>query len=326
MSIIVAEALEKTYPGPVEAVRGISFSVEEGEIFALLGPNGAGKSSTVRMLATLARPTAGRAMVAGHDTVREPAAVRREIGYVAQSSTVDEQLTGVENLRLQGRLFGMRGAALRQRADALLGLLDLEEAAGRLARTYSGGMRRRLDLAMGLIHRPRVLFLDEPSAGLDPESRATLWSEVTRLAREDGITVLLTTHYLEEADRYARRVAIVDKGRIVAEGTPAELKARLEGDAVDIRLGDAAAVAAAQARLGGLDGIRKTLVDGTALHIRVPDGARAIPAIVAALDGVPIEEVTLSRPSLDEVYLSLTGRRFAEADAAGATGNGSHRS
>ncbi len=325
MSIIDVEALKKTYPGPVEAVRGISFSVEAGEIFALLGPNGAGKSSTVRMLATLARPTAGRAAVAGHDTVREAAAVRREIGYVAQSSTVDEQLTGSENLLLQGRLFGLRGEALRTRADALLDLLDLEEAAGRLARTYSGGMRRRLDLAMGLIHRPRVLFLDEPSAGLDPESRSTLWNEVTRLAKEDGITVLLTTHYLEEADRYAGRVAIIDRGRIVAEGTPDDLKARLEGDAVSIRFREPSLAREGDVRLARLAGVRGTIIDDTIVHVRVPDGARAIPAIVTALDGVPIEEVTMSRPSLDEVYLSVTGRSFEEADAAGAPANGKSR-
>jgi len=223
---IEVTGLRKTYPGDVEALRGLSFSVRSGEIFALLGPNGAGKSTTVRILTTLSAPTAGSARVAGHDVVAEPQEVRRRIGYVAQASGVDLTATGRENLMLQGRLFRLPVRELRTRLNELLELFQLTGAADRPATTYSGGMKRRLDVAMGLIHRPEVLFLDEPTTGLDPESRAVMWKEVKRLA-DEGLTLLLTTHYLEEADQLAQRLAIVDGGRIVAAGTPDELKGRL---------------------------------------------------------------------------------------------------
>lgn len=228
-SAIEATGLRKSYPGGVEAVRGLSFSVPSGQIFALLGPNGAGKSTTVRILTTLSAPSAGSARVAGFDVVRQPQEVRRRIGYVAQASGVDPTATGRENLLLQGRLFRLPPRDLRSRVSELLELFQLTDAAERPAATYSGGMRRRLDVAMGLIHRPEVLFLDEPTTGLDPESRAVMWKEVKRLA-QDGLTLLLTTHYLEEADQLAQRLVIVDGGQIVAEGTPAELKERLRGD------------------------------------------------------------------------------------------------
>jgi ABC-2 type transport system ATP-binding protein len=230
---IEVEDLRKTYAGGVEALRGVSFDVRPGEVFALLGPNGAGKSTTVRILTTLSAPTAGRARVAGFDVVRQPREVRRRIGSVAQSSGVDLTATGRENLTLQGRLFRLPPADLRSRAAELLHLFQLEAAADRPAATYSGGMKRRLDVAMGLIHRPEVLFLDEPTTGLDPESRAVMWKEVRRLAAE-GLTLLLTTHYLEEADQLAQRIAIVDGGRIVATGTPAELKREIPGEAVTL--------------------------------------------------------------------------------------------
>jgi len=317
MPIIETESLTKTYPGGIEAVRGVSFSVEEGEIFALLGPNGAGKSTTMRMLATLSRPTAGHASVAGHDIVAEPADVRRSIGYVGQASTVDQQLTGAENLALQGRLFGLGGRSLRDRVDELLTLMGLTDAAGRLTRTYSGGMRRRLDLAMGLIHGPRLLFLDEPSAGLDPESRAVVWREVERLAREAGITVLMTTHYLEEADRLARRIAIIDHGAIVARGAPDVLKDSLKGDMITLVPRDPAQCALAQELLEALGSVDSALVEDGRVHARVANGAAAIPEVVSALSGVALAEVTLSRPSLDDVYLSVTGRSFDSADAEG---------
>jgi ABC-2 type transport system ATP-binding protein len=228
-SAIEVTGLRKTYPGGVEAVRGLSFTVRSGEIFALLGPNGAGKSTTVRILTTLSAPTAGSARVAGFDVVGQPQEVRRRIGYVAQASGVDLTATGRENLMLQGRLFRLPPPALRARVTELLELFQLTGAAGRPAATYSGGMRRRLDVAMGLIHRPEVLFLDEPTTGLDPESRAVMWKEVKRLAH-GGLTLLLTTHYLEEADQLAQRLAIVDGGQIVAAGTPDELKESLRGD------------------------------------------------------------------------------------------------
>src|ERR671937_2102114 len=237
MDAIVADALYKRYKG-VQALDGVSFAVREGEVFGLLGPNGAGKSTTVRTLATLTRPDSGRALVAGEDVVRHPNRVRRLIGYVAQESGVDWEATGRENLLLQGRIHGMSGAPLRRRVDELLELVGLRGAADRVARGYSGGMKRRLDIAIGLVHRPRVLFLDEPTTGLDPEARAAMWVEVERLAEQESLTILLTTHYLEEADRLAERVAIVSRGEIVVQGSPDELKRGLRGEAVTVELGD----------------------------------------------------------------------------------------
>src|SRR3954454_14558243 len=237
MDAIVVEGLRKRY-GDVQALDGVSFAVGEGVVFGLLGPNGAGKSTTVRVLVTLTRPNDGRALVAGHDVVRHPNRGRRSIGYVPQDSGIDISATGRENLLLQGRVQGMGGGALRSRVDELLRLVEIEDAADRVVRGYSGGMRRRLDIALGLIHRPSVLFLDEPTTGLDPEVRASMWDEVRRLARQEELTILLTTHYLAEADELAQRVAIVSRGALVVEGAPEELKRRLLGDAVHIELED----------------------------------------------------------------------------------------
>ena len=235
MDAIVAEGLEKRY-GTIQALAGVTFSVHEGEIFGLLGPNGAGKSTSVRALTTLTKPDAGRAVVAGHDVVREANRVRRSIGYVPQESGVDREATGRENLLLQGRIQGLSGADLRSRVDDLLELVGIAGAADRVVRGYSGGMKRRLDVALGLVHRPSVLFLDEPTTGLDPEARAAMWVEVQRLAEQEQLTILLTTHYLEEADQLAERVAIVSRGAIVAEGRPEELKRGLRGEAVTVEL------------------------------------------------------------------------------------------
>jgi ABC-2 type transport system ATP-binding protein len=316
MDAIEVSDLRKTYRGGVEALKGISFAVRQGEVFGLLGPNGAGKSTTVRILVTLTAPSAGAARVAGFDVGRAGAEVRRRIGYVAQASGVDALATGRENLLLQGHLYRLRGKALRERVEELLALFDLEDAAGRLVQTYSGGMKRRLDVAMGLIHRPEVLFLDEPTTGLDPESRAVMWGEVRRLAR-GGLTILLTTHYLEEADELAQRLAIVDRGRVVAEGSPDELKGRVRGDLVLVRLAEAGRTADAQALLGGLDGVTNVVVDGATVYAHVPHGARAIPAMVGALEaaGLVVEEVGSSRPSLDDVYLDATGHAYKEGAA-----------
>src|SRR5262245_65568307 len=220
---IDARGLVKTYPGDVRALDGLSFEVEAGTGVGLLGPNGAGKSTTVKTLTTLSRADEGEAFVAGVDVLRDPARVRRSIGVVTQRSGVDPQATGRENLVLQGEIHRLARSALRARTDELLARFDLVDAADRLARTYSGGMQRRLDIAIGLVHRPAVLFLDEPTTGLDPEARTTMWEEIARLAADEGLTVLLTTHYLEEADRLASRLAIVDRGRVVAEGSPSEL-------------------------------------------------------------------------------------------------------
>jgi ABC-2 type transport system ATP-binding protein len=313
--MIEARDLKKDY-GDVQALVGLSFEVAPGTIFGLLGPNGAGKSTTVKVLTTLARADSGEATVAGHDVLREPAEVRRSIGVVAQRSGVDRDLTGRENVKLQGHLQGMRGRELDRRTDELLEQFGLAEAARRVSRTYSGGMQRRLDIAMGLVHRPQVLFLDEPTTGLDPEVRAAMWQEIERLKAEEGLTILLTTHYMDEADRLASQVAIVDRGRVVAQGSPAELKASLEGDAVHIELEGANVNGSVQAALSGVPGLREVMVEGRALHARVDDGGRAVPAVLAALDAhsVPVATVTVARPSLDDVYLRYAGRSFSEAD------------
>jgi ABC-2 type transport system ATP-binding protein len=313
--MIEARELRKRYRD-VQALDGLGFEVAEGTIFGLLGPNGAGKSTTVKILTTLARPDAGEARVAGHEVLTEPAQVRRSIGVAAQRSGVDRDLTGRENVKLQGHLQGLRGRELDRRADELLDQFGLTDAAGRVARTYSGGMQRRLDIAIALVHRPRVLFLDEPTTGLDPEVRAAMWREIGRLQADEGLTILLTTHYMEEADRLASKIAIVDRGRVVAEGSPAELKAGLHGDAVHVELDAAEANGNVHSALENVPGLREVLVEGRSLHARVDDGARAVPAVLAALDAhsVPVATVKVARPSLDDVYLRYAGRSFAQAE------------
>ena len=317
MDAIVAEGLEKRYQD-VQALDGVSFRVRAGEVFGLLGPNGAGKSTTVKVLTTLTTPDRGRAEVAGHDVVRDPNAVRRSIGYVPQSSGVDRDATGRENLTLQGRVQGMSGRRLHDRVDRLLELLGLADAADRVVRGYSGGMKRRLDIALGLVHRPSVLFLDEPTTGLDPEARVAMWDEVRRLASQESLTILLTTHYLEEADQLANRLAIVSRGRVIVEGTPEELKRGLQGELVTVELQDGQA-GDAVAVVERFDGARETAADGAHVRTRVPNGAHAIPALLSALEGagVAVASVTTSRPSLDDVYLHYTGRDFSADDAEG---------
>jgi ABC-2 type transport system ATP-binding protein len=313
---IEAEGLVKMYPKEVKALNGLSFAVTPGSVFALLGPNGAGKSTAVKILTTLAKADAGRAVVAGIDVSAEPDRVRRTIGVVAQGSGVDIQATGRENLRLQGQIHGIRGRAIEARAQELLERFGLAEAADRVARGYSGGMQRRLDIAMALVHDPAVLFLDEPTTGLDPEVRADMWSEIAQLARERGKTVLLTTHYLEEADQLAERVAIVDRGQIVAEGSPEGLKRELRGDAIHVDL-DADYNGAVSRALRDLALIRDVTVDGRVLRARADDGARAVPLVLQALEthGVSVASVRVARPSLDDVYLKYTGRTFDAAEA-----------
>src|SRR3954452_106121 len=262
---IEARGLRKTYPGDVRALDGLDFAVEPGTVFGLLGPNGAGKSTAVKILTTLSRADAGTASVAGHDVVAAADAVRRSIGVVAQKAGVDREATGRENLRLQGQMYGLRGRALEDRLDALLDRFGLSDAADRIGRTYSGGMQRRLDIAMALVHQPSVLFLDEPTTGLDPEVRADMWREIERLSTEQGITVLLTTHYLEEADRLAKRLAIVDRGRVVACGTPEELKGDLRGDAVVVEL-DGQHNGDVSRALERVEGLREITVQGSSLR------------------------------------------------------------
>jgi ABC-2 type transport system ATP-binding protein len=310
---IAAEALVKRYPGDVVALDGVSFSVEPGTVFGLLGPNGAGKSTTVRILTTLARPDGGQATVGGIDVLNDPVRVRRTIGSVGQRVAVDPEATGRENLILEARIHGLGGAQMRSRVDELLGRFGLTEAAGRLAKTYSGGMLRKLDVAMGLVHRPTVLFLDEPTTGLDPAARAELWAEIGQLTR-DGLTILLTTHYLEEADRLAGQLAIVDRGRIVASGTPDELKAELHGDAILVELHEPAGGARAAASLTGIPGLHEPVVDGRSLRARATHGATLVPAVLSALDAadISVASITVARPSLDDVYLRHTGRAYRQ--------------
>jgi ABC-2 type transport system ATP-binding protein len=317
--------LVKTYPGargghrgePVRALDGLSIEIEPGTVFALLGRNGAGKSTTVKILTTLARPDSGTATVAGIDILRDQTAVRRAIGLVSQKSSSDPMATGRENLVLAGRIQGLPRSLAHARATELLRRFDLTAAADRLAKTYSGGMARKLDVALGLVHRPKVLFLDEPTTGLDPEARAEMWAEIARLSgtgstdTTDGTTVLLTTHYLEEADQLADRVAIVDAGRVIVDGTPEQLKSELRGDTVLVELTETAQATA----LGALDrviGLREIAAEGTRLRARADNGARAVPAVVAALESADavIASVTVARPSLDDVYLRHVGHAF----------------
>ncbi|MET7985140.1 MULTISPECIES: ATP-binding cassette domain-containing protein [unclassified Streptomyces] len=320
---VEARQLIKTYSGDVTALGGLDITVEQGTVFGLLGPNGAGKSTTVKILTTLARPDSGTATVAGHDVLRHPDRVRRAIGVVAQSSGADPVASGRENLRLQGRLYGLKGAVLDRRVDELLERFGLADAARRPVKGYSGGMRRRLDVALGLVHRPEVLFLDEPTTGLDPEARGAMWDEIARLAGDDGLTILLTTHYLEEADRLAGRVAIVDRGRVVVEGAPDELKGELRGDAVHVELSEAVGEAGRtllEGILGSLPGVHQVLLDGRRISVRADDGGATVPALLGALEraGVKVTAATVARPSLDDVYLRHAGRRYSEAVADGA--------
>jgi ABC-2 type transport system ATP-binding protein len=312
---IVARGLRKRY-GKVQALDGLDLSVGRGTIFGLLGPNGAGKSTTVKILTTLSRPDSGEAHVAGVDVLAQPQRVRRVIGVVGQRPGSAEEATGRENLVLQGELFGITGGELKRRVGQVLERFDLREAADRPVRTYSGGMQRRLDVAMGLVHQPQVLFLDEPTTGLDPEVRAALWSEIERLARDEQLTILLTTHYLEEADRLASDLAIVDRGRVVAQGSPDALKSELQGDSVHVELAESEPEARVQALLARVRELTHVAVDGRFVHASATHGATAIPAVLGAFEssGVKVASVSMARPSLDEVYLRHAGRRFEDAD------------
>jgi ABC-2 type transport system ATP-binding protein len=312
--------LKKTYTGGVTALDGLTIAVPRGAIFALLGPNGAGKSTTIKILTTLSQPDSGTASVAGFDVLREPRKVRQSIGCVAQRSGVDLESTGRENLTLQGQLYGMRGEPLKLRVRELLERFRLTKPADLVARTYSGGMQRKLDIAMGLIHRPHVLFLDEPTTGLDPEARADLWNEIERLSSE-GLTILLTTHYMDEADRLAERMAIVDRGRVVVEGSPEQLKAELRGDSVqidfaDMESGNLPDENKIRQALERVNGLREITVDGILLHARADQGATAVPLMITALEsaGAKVASVKVARPSLDDVYLRYTGRTFEQAE------------
>jgi len=319
--VIQAHDLRRTFGNRrgqvVEAVAGIDFEVEHGSIFGFLGPNGAGKTATLRMLATLLIPTSGDALVAGFSLLRQPERVRERIGYVGQTGGTDRSVSGRAELEFQGRLYGMSARDSRRRAIELIETFELEGCADRVTETYSGGQRRRLDVALGLVHKPDVLCLDEPTAGLDPQSRARMWDEVKRL-RDRGTTVFLTTHYLEEADALCDRLAIIDHGLIVAGGTPEELKRGIAGDVVTLGV--------PRDRQAALDALRSQPFvrqydpldpSGSATRVYVGRGETAIPAILRVLEhnGILLETVTLSRPTLDDVFLQQTGRSLREEAA-----------
>ena len=316
---IVAEGLVKTYNGTVRAVDGVSFSVKEGEIYGFLGPNGAGKTTTLSMLTAVLGPTAGRATVDGLDVVRSPHELKQRIGLVFQESTADQDLTGRENLELAAALFGVPLRETPRRVSYLLDRLALADSADRLVKTFSGGMRRRLELAVGIVHSPRVLFLDEPTLGLDPQGRAGFWKIIGDLRKETGVTVFLTTHYLDEADGMCDRIAIIDHGKIAATGTPSELKDRVGGDVVTVRpIGEARALEGALKALPGVTSV--TPQDGT-FRVKCPSGETLIPKVVGAATGlgVSLAGVSLRRPSLDEVFLEFTGREYREDEGPTAT-------
>jgi len=303
--VISVRDLVKTY-GKVEAVRGIDLEVGAGEIFGFLGPNGAGKSTTISILCTLIRPTSGVAEVAGFDVVKDPSAVRARIGLVFQDPSLDGQLTGRENLDFHAYLYGLPAATRRQRIDDALSIVELTDRAESTVLTYSGGMRRRLEIARGILHYPQVLFLDEPTLGLDPQTRNKIWDYLHAVRTREHITIFMTTHYMDEAE-FCDRIAIIDQGKIVALGTPSELKTRVGGDVVTITTPD---IGAAAEQLQRVMSLESTQVDGT-LQVEVADSASFMPRLFAELS-VPITAVSARRPSLDDVFLKLTGRAIRE--------------
>ncbi len=316
---IEAAGLVKTYKGKVRAVENVSFGVDPGRIFGFLGPNGAGKTTTVAMLTGNLAPTAGQATVDGVDVFRHPELVKRKIGLVFQESTADSDLTGRENLELAAALFGVPRRSTATTIDSLLDRMQIGDAADRLTKTYSGGMRRRLELAVGIIHAPRVLFLDEPTLGLDPQGRAGFWRFVLELRKEHGMTVFVTTHYLDEADTICDRIAIIDHGHLVATGSPSELKDRLGADLVTVRPVTPSPIM--EGVLRAVPGVLSVAVQDGSYRVKAPRGEALIPLLVdaCARSGIDLASVSLKRPSLDEVFLEFTGREFREDEGMTAT-------
>jgi ABC-2 type transport system ATP-binding protein len=323
-SVISTHQLSKTYPGkrgrggPVEAVRSVDLQVASGEIVGFLGPNGAGKTTTLRMLTTLLEPTSGEATVNGYDLRRDPVSVRRSIGYVAQSgSSYPEAVVG-EEIMDHARLYGVDRVVVARRIAELFAKMDLAGMERRQVKSLSGGQRRRLDIAMGLVHEPTLVFLDEPTTGLDPQSRANLWEHIRSLRDDLGTTVFLTTHYLDEADALCDRILVIDNGVIVAEGTPEALKRGVSGDAVSLSFTDAGQATAASAVARSFPGAEELATDGAVVRFRVPDGGHAIPSLLRELDsaGLPLVGVEVHRPTLDDVFLSLTGRSLRDESAS----------
>ncbi|MEO7221551.1 MAG: ATP-binding cassette domain-containing protein [Devosia sp.] len=308
----------KTKAGPVEAVRGVSFDIAEGELVAFLGPNGAGKSTATRMLTTLLPPSSGAARIAGHDVLREPGAVRRKIGYVGQGTGSGPYHRVLDELLVQGAAQRMDRAVAKRRAAELLGMLELDGLEKRDCSSLSGGQKRRLDVALGLMHTPQILFLDEPTTGLDPHSRANLWEHITKLRKQTGMTIFLTTHYLDEADSMAERVMIIDAGKIIADDTPEKLKANLGGDTLDLRFGAPADAQSAAALASNVPGAREIAVGDNTLSFVAASGEALLPRFIreAATAGIDVASANVRRPTLDNVFLSLTGRSLREQAAA----------
>ena len=318
--MIRTQALTRKFK-TVEAVAGLNLEVQKGELVALLGPNGAGKSTTLRMLTTLLAPTSGTAEVAGYDVVRDPRAVRSRIGYVGQGNGAGHSQRGRDELISQGRAYGMNRAAARARAAELIDSLGLEAVADRVVSALSGGQRRRLDIAMGLIHTPPLLFLDEPSTGLDPQNRANLQEHIRRLREEHGTTIVLTTHYLDEADQLAERIVVIDRGRIVADDTPAKLKSDSVGDRIALTFDTPPAADRAGALLGALAENADVRPAGNLVTLTVKNGAQLVPKLLRGLDeaGVAVTSVEVNRPTLDDVFLNLTGRSLREGTGGSTT-------
>lgn len=328
MPAVQVDDLVKTYGDGTKAVKGISFKVDDGEFFGFLGPNGAGKSTTIKILTTLLRKTSGSASVAGLDIEHDAQKVRKLIGVQMQDTVIDEDLTGRENLMLQGHLQQMKGDELKSRVDELLKIVDLVDAADKRSAYYSGGMKKRLDLASTLVHRPKILFLDEPTTGLDPQSRATVWEYLKQL-NQTGMTIFITTQYLEEVDRLCRRLAILDNGEIVSQGTPSELKSEIGADRITLGFengnpGTNAAKDRAKQVLGGLGGISQILDSDEGVVVYAKNGGLLVPDIVRAFDtaGVKLTSIGVSSPTLDDVFLKHTGRRIRpeELDKSRASG------
>ncbi len=307
--VVDVRGLKKSY-GQIEAVRGIDLKVEQGEIFGFLGPNGAGKTTTINILCTLVRKTAGVALVAGVEVDEDPSEIRRRIGLVFQDPSLDDQLTARENLELHGQIYGMPSALRKQRIDELLEVVELADRARSQVRTFSGGMKRRLEIARGVLHHPQILFLDEPTLGLDPQTRKHIWEYLHALRKREGITLFMTTHYMDEAE-FSDRIAIIDRGQIVALGTPDQLKSKVGGDVITVTTQDSKAAATEIAERFGVT----PLVDNGSLRLDVPDGAAFLPRLVRELS-IPVQTVALSRPSLDDVFLKLTGHPIRSESAS----------
>lgn len=316
VAIIEVKDLVKVYNGSIRAVDSISFEVAEGEVFGFLGPNGAGKTTTIKMLTTLLLPTSGTCHVCGFDSVRQPTEVRQSIGLVPQELTVDDDLTGRENMLLQATLYGVELKVAKQRIDDLLALVNLEEAADRMVKTYSGGMRKRLELAEGLIHRPKVLFLDEPTLGLDIQTRTTMWDHIRELKKTSNMTVFMTTHYLEEADSLCDRIGIIDKGKIMAMDTPQKLKDSLGGDVVSLKVTGEMDYSEAIKKVEGVLSVKKE--DGS-YRVKVLNGETVTAPLLQEISksGGKVTYVTLERPNMDQVFLEYTGRSLRDAEQSG---------